>query len=91
MTPDEIYELAQQAFPAEPAELDSAAAAGSPAPLPAPEGGVRAGSYSELVGRVTEALAARLALPSFSEWVAAYRAAPEQYEEELLGFWKKEQ
>jgi hypothetical protein len=47
-------------------------------------------SYRVLVERVTEALLARLRLPSFEEWVRAYRAEPERFEKELLGFWSTE-
>lgn len=58
----------------------------------APGGGEPDGrlNYQVLVARVTEVLAARLGLPSFEEWAAAYRKRPEQYEEELLGFWQRE-
>ncbi len=79
LTPDEIYELAQRAD-AEPE--------GAP-----PGGGERAVgtelSYRSVVERVTEALAARIQLPTFEEWAAAYSEAPEQFEEELLGLWRE--
>jgi len=53
-------------------------------------GGDRDGglTYRALVARVTEALASKLSLPSFEEWAAAYRAAPDRYESELLGLWR---
>jgi hypothetical protein len=41
------------------------------------------------VEQVTEVLRAELALPSFEEWAAAYRAEPERYDEELLGLWRE--
>src|SRR5690625_1243055 len=45
--------------------------------------------YRRLVERVTEVLAVKLRLPSFEEWVAAYRASPGRYDEEILGFWHR--
>ncbi|HEX7119232.1 MAG TPA: hypothetical protein VF212_10615 [Longimicrobiales bacterium] len=47
-------------------------------------------SYRELVARVTEVLAARIGLPSFEAWVAEYERAPEQFDAELLGLWKRD-
>lgn len=74
--------------------VSSSAASSFPAgPLPAlsqvqTEGEPEAGLvFRALVERVTEALAARLELPTFQEWAAAYRAAPDRYEQELLGLW----
>src|SRR5512135_683601 len=75
LTPDEIYELAQRASVAE-GDTDSG---GAGAEL----------SYRDLVGRVTEALTARIQLPTFQEWAAAYTEAPEQFEDELLGLWRE--
>lgn len=45
--------------------------------------------YRTLVERVTEVLAIKLRLPSFEEWVAAYRASPDRFDEEILGFWHR--
>lgn len=45
--------------------------------------------YASLVARATEALAATLGLPTFEAWRAAYEKAPEQFDAELLGFWKR--
>lgn len=45
-------------------------------------------SFRAIVARVTEVLAARMPLPTFEEWEAAYRASPARYEAELLGLWK---
>lgn len=42
-----------------------------------------------MVGRVTEALASELDLPTLEEWKASYEKAPERYDAELLGFWKE--
>lgn len=40
------------------------------------------------VQRVTTALWKRLDLPSFREWLGAYRADPDRYEADLIGLWK---
>lgn len=45
-------------------------------------------SYRILVRWATEALTARLELPSFEAWAEAYCTSPARYDEELLGFWK---
>lgn len=104
LTPDEIYQLAQEvtepagaaaaARVAPVAEQGRTAAAtatpsGSPAGLADPRGAAGI-SYRVLVQRVTEVLSSQLGLPTFEEWSAAYRATPERYEEELLGFWNPE-
>jgi hypothetical protein len=44
--------------------------------------------YSEMVRRVTEVLATGMELPPFEEWAESYRADPERYEREMVGFWK---
>ena len=51
---------------------------------PAPDGA--GGSYRELVTTVAERLAERMDLPSYEAWSRAYRAAPERYDAEMLGF-----
>lgn len=87
LTPEEIYELAHASDPGPGSERAAAATVpAAPGPGALPPGL----SYRELVARVTEALAARLGLPGFAAWVAAYRAAPDRYEEEMLGLWKEE-
>lgn len=54
-----------------------------------PDGGVDAVlGYAGLVARVTRVLARRIELPSFEEWLVAYRADPAAFESELLGFWR---
>jgi len=79
LTPDEIYELAQRA------EAESESAHGTT--------GERAVgtelSYRAVVERVTEALASRIQLPTYEEWLAAYTEAPERFDEELLGLWRE--
>lgn len=44
--------------------------------------------YAGLVAQVTRVLARSLELPSFEEWLVAYREDPEAIESELLGFWR---
>ncbi len=76
LTPDEIYELAQRAEP-------------EAGPGPGGEGAVGTElSYRSVVERVTEALKSRIPLPTYEEWAAAYREAPERFDEELLGLWR---
>ena len=87
LTPDEIYELAQQASsgkPADPRDADSASA-GAALSLDAQP----FESFRQIVERVTESLAASTKLPTFPEWSAAYLERPSRYDEELLGFWKE--
>lgn len=45
-------------------------------------------AFPEVVDRATEELAASMSLPSFEDWVVLYRANPQQYEEDLAGFWR---
>jgi hypothetical protein len=75
----------------------SAAAAGDdgawPAPAPAAEAPGRhtaLAAYRAVVARVAVALAARVGLPAFEEWAAAYREDPERFDPELVGFWRDE-
>ncbi len=78
LTPDDIYELAQQAEP-------------ESGPGPGAEHGVGTElSYRSVVERVTEALRLRIQLPTFEEWAAAYAEAPERFDEELLGLWRED-
>jgi hypothetical protein len=111
LSPDEIYELAQQASrdaSEEPESQDGWQAAKRPAEegvaIPADGSPIEAvrtlwqaaavaspiegTSYRTVVARVAEVLAQRLSLPSFEEWRAAFLAAPDQYEPELLGLWR---
>jgi len=81
LTPEEIYELAERA----------SEGTGEAGPPVAGESGVGTElSYRALVERVTEALAARINLPDFAEWSAAYLESPERFDEDLLGFWREE-
>ena len=78
LTPDEIYQLAQQASAETELEPGGSSAVGTEL------------SHRALLGRVTEALLARDPLPSFEEWAAAYAESPEQFDEELAGFWNEQ-
>jgi hypothetical protein len=71
LTPDEIYRVA----------YEGASGAGHDSPV-----GVEL-SYRTLVERVTEALTARIELPTYEEWAAAYAESPERFEAELSGLW----
>jgi len=102
LTPDEIYQLAQtvtEPAGAAAARADPAAGGNSTEPATETPGdgsrtdgsgsrGAAALSYRALVQRVTEVLTSQMDLPTYEEWSAAYRATPERFEEELLGFWK---
>jgi hypothetical protein len=77
LTPEEVFELAQQATPARAGEASLSWQSGSPE------------SYREMVERASEVLAVQLDLPPFEKWAAAYEANPGQFDHELLGFWKE--
>ena len=49
-----------------------------------------AASFRTVVAKVTEVLADEMELPTFEEWSAAYSEAPEEFEPDMLGFWKNE-
>ena len=49
-----------------------------------------AASFRTIVAKVTEVLADEMELPTFEEWSAAYSEAPEEFEPDMLGFWKNE-
>jgi hypothetical protein len=77
LTPEEIFELAQQAAPV---QTGGAVLSWESESID---------SYREMVERVTEALSEHLGLPPFEQWAAAYEANPGQFDHELLGFWKE--
>ncbi len=92
LTPDEIYELAQQASRERTtvprgAIVASGAAVDTAAPWARDAEPVE--SFRWIVERVTEVLASTVPLPDFEEWVASYRRSPGRYDDELLGFWKE--
>ncbi len=78
LTPDEIYELAQEAEPEGAPGADAEHGVGTEV------------SYRSVVERVTEALALRIQLPTYEEWSVAYTEAPEGFDEELLGLWRED-
>ena len=88
LSPEEIYRLAHASGgEAEPTQVRTR----GPAETSASDAGVFAldtAGYSELVRRVTEALATSIELPSFEEWVESYRREPERYDREMVGFWR---
>ena len=45
-------------------------------------------TYDQIVRLATVQLTRGAALPSFSEWVAAYQESPDQYDELIMGLWK---
>jgi len=92
LTPDEIYQLAErathgQAFNARP--LASLSFFGSDSTAIATLGADEASSFRTLVARVTEVLADEMELPTLEEWSAAYSEAPEDFDKDLLGYWKE--
>lgn len=82
LTPEEIYARAERAGRPTAAAPPLQESAGGEAEF------ADAPTFREIVERVTEALTAELALPSFNEWVAAYRSDPARYDDELPGLWR---
>jgi hypothetical protein len=81
LTPEEIWQLAETASRDDEESLRGAVVvSGSSEEMP----------FRWMVGRVTEALAVSLELPTLDEWRVGYREAPERYESELLGFWRED-
>lgn len=93
LTPDEIYELAHDALAEDVASVAGGVSPDSAEMSPPPGAHswleVGAESYRSLVQRATEALSARIDLPSFEEWSTAYAEAPEEFDREMLGFWRE--
>ncbi len=89
LTPDEIYELAHEAIAAEAGGAGVGVSDGEPNGSAGTDED-RVASYRQLVQRATEALSARIDLPSFEEWSTAYAEAPEDFDRDMLGFWKEE-
>ena len=48
------------------------------------------GPLASLIARVTAVLADEMELPTLEEWMVAYSEAPEEFDHEMLGFWKEE-
>lgn len=108
LSPDEIYQLAEQATLGQTdsvhpqASLLSFGSQDGSAPdwhaaienavtAVADEGSDEAVSFRNIVALVTEVLADQMELPTLEEWSAAYAEAPEEFDPEMLGFWKEEQ
>jgi len=97
LTPEEIYQLAHRASqegnssperrPVGSASPDTPESAASPAFI---QGHTEEpDSFQRIVEAVTQVLTTQLQLPSFEDWRASYKAAPEQFEDELLGLWRE--
>ena len=105
LTPDEIYQLAErathgQAISAYPiASLSSfnprdvspdwLAAIDQAVTVVADVESEDAASFRNLVVRVTHVLADEMELPTLEEWSAAYSEAPQDFDKDLLGYWKE--
>ncbi len=100
LTPDEIYQLAEQATHG-PAAPDPQASL-SPFFSNSEQGTWRntadtgtatrdAEPFRAVVAKVTLVLAERIGLPTFEQWSAAYQESPEEFDDELLGFWREGQ
>ena len=91
LSPEEIYQLAHA--PGGEAEPAVARMRGLPEASASKDADVFSldeAGYSELVQRVTEALATSIELPTFEEWVESYRREPERYDREMVGFWRSQ-
>ena len=98
LSPDEIYELAERASHGREPDAGAVVASGASGAertgandWPTPEFTVdtwrEPENFRVLVARVAEVLADTL--PTFEEWSRAYQESPEQFDVELLGFWKE--
>ena len=95
LTPEEIYQLAHGASgDAGPpsrtggeSSPDTPETSASPAFLQVPAD--EPDSFRRIVEMVTGALASELDLPAFEAWRESYESAPEQFDGELLGFWRE--
>jgi len=90
MTPEQIYRLAQETpsgARSKPAGAVEASLPDSPVAVN-PVSLSESDSFPEIVERITREIETAMGLPDFETWVVAYRASPDQYEEEMLGFWR---
>lgn len=106
LSPDEIYQLAERAthgsaelarpkasllsFPPIATTPDWLAAIDQTVTAVAEDASDDAASFRGIVARVTEVLADEMELPTLEEWCAAYSEAPEDFDPDMLGFWKEE-
>ena len=89
LSPEEIYQLAHASGgEAEPISVRARGGIETSAGGDAGVFSLDEAGYSELVRRVTEALATSIELPSFDEWVESYRREPDRYDREMVGFWR---
>ena len=105
LSPDEIYQLAERAThgPADTAsplpplssfnfqntsEPDWHAAIEQAVTAVADDSD-QTSTFRNLVARVTGVLADEMELPTFDEWSTAYSEAPEEFDGDMLGFWKE--
>lgn len=83
LTPEQIYELAQDA---DDEELESG---DGESPAARSSAGLQL-TYPLIVKRVTKVLEARRPLPTFDEWLEAYEDSPGRFDEEIiLGLWRE--
>lgn len=53
------------------------------------EGSEPNADFREIVGRLTEQLTRELALPDFAQWRELYAASPQQFDDDMVGFWSE--
>jgi hypothetical protein len=101
LSPDEIYELAEKATHGQPERASPQASLSSNMSMDAEHPDWRdaldattatseAEPFRAMVAKVTEVLAERMGLPTFEEWAAAYQESPEDFDPDMLGFWREE-
>jgi hypothetical protein len=47
-------------------------------------------SYERMVQLATERVSARITLPTYPEWIVAYREDPARFDREMMGLWESE-
>ena len=86
LTPEEIYLLAHAGGGGEGSRVRGMSEAS--VSTDADAFSLEEAGYSEMVRRVTEALATGMELPTFEEWSESYRGDPERYDREMMGLWR---
>lgn len=93
LTPDEIYQLAERATHGQATFAGPQASLSSfnyqTATAVADVDNDEARSFRSLVAHVTNVLADEMELPTFVEWSAAYSEAPEEFDKDLVGYWRE--